>query len=455
MAQFARPTTDTTRTNWEEDDGTTTAIYDQVDEAVRDDADYIRTGLIPNNAIWVTKFGSLTDPATGAGHILRYVLAKDAADGEQIDFIVQLRQGYTNEGSPGTLIQEWLHPDVSGTLTLYEQTLGEANANLITDYTSLYYRVSCSEIVPPEVAIKDQAPAAPTALRTVNVSTVGQLNTAITNAIPGDRIVCAAGTYNFATLKVITLTGTAANPIVIQGAGPTTILTCGPSQALDLNMCSYVQLRNLRITNNFFGLRLKGAQNIVIDTVTIDTTGQEAMSVRREGTARDSAFVYIQNCAFSNTGTANASGQFAEGVYVGGTLPDATHDIYILACTFDCRANAIDFSAGTSDCWVEGCTVDGTNTVWLNGTTVGLVDLRGPRHTIVRNTLRKGNPHCINVWQDSGHVIRLNILDVQDIHSLNQGYGIRITGATGFWGIDNTFQNLPAGGGTITGGSLS
>ena len=146
MAQFGRPSTDTTRDNWEEDDGTTTAIFDQIDEAVIDDADYIRTVLAPTNDVYVSKFTTLEDPVSSTGHVVRYRYGKSAAGGAQIDLTVQLRQGYTNEGSPGTLIKEWTHTNVSETLTTAAQTLSGAEADSITDYTDLYIRLVANQV---------------------------------------------------------------------------------------------------------------------------------------------------------------------------------------------------------------------------------------------------------------------------------------------------------------------
>lgn len=146
MAQFGRPSTDTTRDNWEEDDGTTTAIFDQIDESIIDDADYIRTGLAPTNDVYVTKFTTLEDPISSTGHIIRYRYAKSAAGGAQIDITVELRQGYVNEGAQGTLIKQWVHTNVSETLTTAAQTLSGAEADAITDYTDLYLRVVANQV---------------------------------------------------------------------------------------------------------------------------------------------------------------------------------------------------------------------------------------------------------------------------------------------------------------------
>lgn len=146
MVQKARPTTDTTRDNWEEDDGTTASIFDQIDEAVADNADYIRTGLAPTNDVFVTELTNLEDPVSSADHKITYRYGKDVAGGAQIDITVQLRQGYTNEGSPGTLIKEWVHANVSDAVTEVVQTLSGGEADSITDYTSLFLRFVANQV---------------------------------------------------------------------------------------------------------------------------------------------------------------------------------------------------------------------------------------------------------------------------------------------------------------------
>jgi hypothetical protein len=146
MAQFGRPSTDTTRDNWEEDDGTTTNIFDQIDEASFDDADFIRTGLAPTSDVYVTKLTTLEDPVSSTGHIVRYRYKKDAASGAQIDLTVQLRQGYTNEGSPGTQIAQWVHTNISDTITAAAQTLSGGEADSITDYANLYLRFLANQV---------------------------------------------------------------------------------------------------------------------------------------------------------------------------------------------------------------------------------------------------------------------------------------------------------------------
>jgi hypothetical protein len=140
MVQIARPTTDTTRDNWEEDDGGTTTIFDQIDEAIADDADFIRTVLTPTNDVFVTKLGTVEDPQSSSGHVVRYRYGKDAADGDQIDITVQLRQGYVSEGTPGTLIASATHTNVGAFPIAGSITLSAGEADSITDYANLYLR---------------------------------------------------------------------------------------------------------------------------------------------------------------------------------------------------------------------------------------------------------------------------------------------------------------------------
>jgi len=146
VAQFGRPSTDTTRDNWEEDDGTTTDIFDQIDEVVADDADFIRTVQVPTNDVYVTKLTTLTDPLQSTGHIVRYRYGKDTSAGAQVDLTVQLRQGYVNEGTPGTLIHSEVHTNIGVVWVAGSFTLSGAEADAITDYTSLYLRFVANQV---------------------------------------------------------------------------------------------------------------------------------------------------------------------------------------------------------------------------------------------------------------------------------------------------------------------
>ena len=141
MAQFARPSADTTVDNWLENDDTTDALYTRIDEVSFDDADYIKTQLTPTSDVYVCKLSSVTDPVSSVNHTVRYRYGKDVAGGDQIDLTVQLRQGYINEGSPGTLIATiGTHTNIADGFTAGSYTLSAGEADAITNYADLYLR---------------------------------------------------------------------------------------------------------------------------------------------------------------------------------------------------------------------------------------------------------------------------------------------------------------------------
>jgi hypothetical protein len=141
MPQFARPSADTTIGTFTDDGGGTTNIFQAIDETSANDSDYIRSVTSPSSAVYVCALTSVSDPALSTGHIMRMRTSVDQASQETIDFTQQLRQGYTNEGSQGTLIASQSRNGVTSTSwTDSSYTLSGAEADAITNYSSLYYR---------------------------------------------------------------------------------------------------------------------------------------------------------------------------------------------------------------------------------------------------------------------------------------------------------------------------
>lgn len=148
MAQFGRPSADTYNADgWVEDDGTSTTIFDQIDEASLDDADYIKSPVAPTNDVYVTLLSTLEDPVSSSGHTVRVRHQKDAAGGATINLTVELRQGYVNEGSQGTLIATVMSAvALSETATTTTYNLSGAEADAITNYASLYLRFLANQV---------------------------------------------------------------------------------------------------------------------------------------------------------------------------------------------------------------------------------------------------------------------------------------------------------------------
>ena len=142
MAQYGRPSTDTVNDGYTDQGGGGATIYTTIDETSPSDADYIRSVLTPTSDVYTTKFTSVEDPISSTGHVVRVRMAKSAAGGEQIDVVVQLRQGYVNEGSPGTLIATVANlTNISETWTTTTYNLSGGEADAITNYADLFLRI--------------------------------------------------------------------------------------------------------------------------------------------------------------------------------------------------------------------------------------------------------------------------------------------------------------------------
>ena len=146
MAQFGRPSTDTTREAWTDQAAGTTNIFQSIDEVVADDADYIQSALAPTTDAYVTKLTSVEDPQVSTGHIVRYRYQKDAAGGAQIDLVVQLRQDYVSEVAQGTLIASATHTNIPTGWTAGTFTLSGAEADAITNYANLFVRMTANQV---------------------------------------------------------------------------------------------------------------------------------------------------------------------------------------------------------------------------------------------------------------------------------------------------------------------
>lgn len=140
MTQYLRPEADTYIGNYEDELGGTSDIFESINEVSAGDADYVISPHDPTDEVYVCGLTTATDPETMANHVVRYRYAKSAEFGDQTDLVVELREGYTNEGSQGSLIKQWTHSDISAVLTTAEQTLSDAEADSITDYSDLFLR---------------------------------------------------------------------------------------------------------------------------------------------------------------------------------------------------------------------------------------------------------------------------------------------------------------------------
>jgi hypothetical protein len=147
MAQFGRPSVDTYIGGYKDQADGVTNIWGSIDEVSYSDADYIKSALAPASAPYVCKLTTVEDPLSSTGHTVRYRYCKDAAGGAQINLTVQLRQGYVDEGTPGTLIATCgTHTDISESWTAGSYNLSGGEADAITNYASLFLRFVATQV---------------------------------------------------------------------------------------------------------------------------------------------------------------------------------------------------------------------------------------------------------------------------------------------------------------------
>ena len=139
MAQFARPTSDLDNTgSW-----TTAPLWSDIDDGASPDGTVVVSDTTPvvTEPFTVDLGSTITDPGVGTGHVLRIRWAKNAGGGGNMTIRIELREGYVNESSQGSLRATDDYAINSTTLTTDATTMSEAEANAITDYSDLQIRV--------------------------------------------------------------------------------------------------------------------------------------------------------------------------------------------------------------------------------------------------------------------------------------------------------------------------
>lgn len=129
MAQYLRPDSDITQTNW-------SGGYGTIDEASYNDADYITGSASANGTAEYGLSNPSGVPALDTGHVVRF-RAWQQNNTFQRTLVVSLYQGSTQISAYNSGVAFNL---VKGTPTAYNWTLTESEAGNITDYDDLRIR---------------------------------------------------------------------------------------------------------------------------------------------------------------------------------------------------------------------------------------------------------------------------------------------------------------------------
>lgn len=131
--QTSRPSADATDGNWTPSTGAD--LYAVLDEAARDDGDYIQSANNPSNDACTVKLATIALPGTNEGFQLQWSAGALGATGS---VTASLRQG----NSPGTEIASWTHGNLPvGSFQEFGDAVTPAQAANITDGADLYLRI--------------------------------------------------------------------------------------------------------------------------------------------------------------------------------------------------------------------------------------------------------------------------------------------------------------------------
>jgi len=264
---------------------------------------------------------------------------------------------------------------------------------------------------------------------TVTVSDARSLTAALAAAAPGTSIRMTGGTY--ADRFVATAAGTEAQPIFLCGDAAAVIDAGGVDggYGFHLDGASWWRLVGFTVRNAQKGVMADGAEQVVIDGLTVEQIGDEAIHLRKFSTDN-----VVRNNTVRETG--KRRDRFGEGIYIGTAesnwceISDCKPDNSdrntiqrneITAVT----AEPIDIKEGTTGGVVSGNTFDGSA---LSGSHAdSWVDVKGNdwliENNVGRNSIQDGfQTHEILDGWGTGNVFRGNTAEVN-----GPGFGFSLT----------------------------
>lgn len=260
---------------------------------------------------------------------------------------------------------------------------------------------------------------------TVRVSDAIALQAALDDAAPGDSIALADGSY--VGEFVAAAPGTADAPVFLCG-GPGAVLDGGDVEGgygLHLDGASHWRLVGFTVRNAKKGVMADGVQGAVIQGLTVEQIGDEAVHLRGHSSGN-----LVEANTIRNTGLRRE--KYGEGVYIGSATsnwcditecePDRSDDNIIRGNHIsETTAESIDIKEGTTGGLVIGNTFDGARL--SGGHNDSWVDVKGNDWTIQDNTGRNSfedgfqTHQIIDDW-GTGNVFTGNVAHVD-----GAGYG--------------------------------
>lgn len=253
---------------------------------------------------------------------------------------------------------------------------------------------ACSKsTVAPQVVPPATTPpvTTPVVKRTVNVKNATELKQALANALAGDDIIMADGTYSGRFVIAPGKDGTAAAPVTLRGTRNAVLDGGSTTTGYVLHMqSSYWIVKGFTITNGLKGIMIDGVRNSLVDDIKVYDTGEEAIHLRKFSSQNT-----ISNCNISNTGLKTPD--YGEGIYIGSAKnnwatytngnPDLCDSNKVLNNHIgpNITAECIDVKEGTTGGIIRGNIFDATGITGANGGD-SWIDVKGNYTLIEQNT---------------------------------------------------------------------
>jgi len=264
---------------------------------------------------------------------------------------------------------------------------------------------------------------------TVRVSTAVELQSALTNATPGDVIVLADGIYQ--GKFVAEHPATAAKPITVCGSRKAILNAEGPSGGYVLHLLNadYWRIEGITARHGQKGIILDETDYAILSGVEVYDTGDEAIHLRDFSSHNTVTGVVVHDTGHRNT-------KFGEGVYVGsaqsnwasvsGGVPDESDFNTIESSTiYNTTGESVDIKEGTQGGVLRGNHFDGAGLV-VSGAD-SWVDVKG-KDWLIEGNVGVNTPmdgfqthEIVNGW-GTGNTFRNNTADVN-----GPGFGFSLT----------------------------
>lgn len=290
---------------------------------------------------------------------------------------------------------------------------------------------------------------------------------ALSEAIPGDTIQLASGTY--AGTFVMTRSGSASQPITLTGPADAVLqnnASSGKRYGVYLNAVNYWVLKGFTIKSSQKGIVTDQSNFNLLENLTVFDIEDEAVHFRLSSSDNT-----IKNSKIYNTGLVQP--QFGEGVYIGSSnsnwatitgsaiTPDASNRNQVIGNTIgpNVTAEGVDIREGTSGGLIKNNNFDTTGIFGQNSGD-SAIDVKGDAYLVQDNTVTntptvanscdstiatRGNANCLK----DGFQVHLNT-----VNAITYGYSNRFSGNTinlNTTGPEGTLGYIPLPAGPLQG----